>query len=161
MEVQIISKDKLQIIGMRVETLLKDTREQMIIPRLQQQFNQRINEIKGAERLPITYGVFIDPPNYNPDTDLFTWIAGVEVSSETELPYDMIRYEIPAGTYAVLQYTGDIDNAGSAYDRLYHWVINSSFQSAGTYGFEEYSTINSAVERIQADFKLHFPVETK
>jgi AraC family transcriptional regulator len=161
MEVHIIKKEKIQIMGMKVETLLKDTKEQMIIPKLQQQFNERVYEINGAKQLPVTYGIFIDPPNYNPSTDVFTWVAGVEVSDEFELPEKMIRYEIPEGTYAVLKYTGDIDNAGSAYDRLYNWVKNSSYQLAGTYGFEEYSTIHSAIERKQADFKLHFPVKNK
>jgi AraC family transcriptional regulator len=90
MEVDIIKKEKMQIVGMKVETLLKDTKEQMIIPKLQQQFNQRVHEIKGAKQLPVTYGIFIDPPNYNPNTDLFTWVAGVEVSDKFELPENMI-----------------------------------------------------------------------
>jgi AraC family transcriptional regulator len=161
MDVQIIIKDKIKIAGLTVKTLLKETREQLIIPRLQQEFNQRINEIQGTIGVPITYGVFIDPPNYKPDTDLFTWIAGVEVGEDIDLPQDMIRYEIPSNKYAVLHYEGDIDNAGSAYDALYNGIKKSEYKISNTYGFEMYTSIHSVFERKQANFKLHFPIVNK
>lgn len=161
MKIELIQREQTRIIGLKVETLLKDTREHMIIPKLQQTLNNRIKEIRGAVGLPITYGVFIDPPNYNPDTDLFTWIAGVEVSLEAVPNEDMIIYEIPKGIYAVIHYEGDIDHAGSAYEELFEWIQHSDYDQAGTFGFEEYSTIHSALERRKSDFMLHFPVKNK
>ncbi|MEH7225404.1 GyrI-like domain-containing protein [Bacillus sp. JJ1566] len=161
MEIKIVERESVRIIGLKIETLLQDTRDQKIIPKLQQSFNKRLNEVAGAINLPTTYGIFIDPPNYNPDTDLFTWIAGVEVSLEAEPPIDMNSYEIPKGTYAVLEYHGDIDNAGSAYGELFDWIANSEYEQAGTFGFEKYPEEYNAYERKAASFLLHFPVNSK
>ena len=47
-----------------------------------------MNPLKG-------YGIFIDPPNYNPNTDLFTWIAGVEVDDISSPTKEMKSYEFP------------------------------------------------------------------
>jgi AraC family transcriptional regulator len=146
---------------MKLETLLQDTREQQIIPKFQQSFNKRLEEVSGVVGLPITYGLFIAPPNYNPDTDLFTWIAGVEVSPDVEPPVGMISYELPKATYAVLEYQGDIDRAGDAYGELYEWINNSEYEQSGTYGFELYSKVHLPLERRKADFLLHFPIKHK
>lgn len=161
MAIQIIEREQFRIIGMKLETLLRDTREQMLIPMLQQSFNKRLKEIKNAVGLPITYGVFIDPPNYNPDTDLFTWIAGVEVKPYAEPPIGMISYELTKATFAVLQYQGDIDNAGDAYGELYEWIRYSEYEQAGTYGFEMYSKVHTPLERGKSVFLLHFPIKLK
>lgn len=161
MEITIVKREPVRIIGMKIETLLQDTREQRIIPTLQQSFNKRVNEVVGSIGFPTTYGIFIDPPNYNPDTDLFTWIAGIEVSHETEPPIDMISYVIPKGTYAVLEYHGDIDNAGSAYGELFEWINDSAYEQAGSFGFEMYPKEYNAIERKAASFLLHFPVKSK
>jgi AraC family transcriptional regulator len=161
MAIRIVERENFRIIGMKVETLLKDTREQQIIPKLQQSFNEKLEEVSGADDLPITYGLFIDPPNYNPDIDLFTWIAGVKVSPDAEPPVGMILYELPKATYAVLEYKGDIDRAGDAYGELFEWINNSEYEQAGTYGFELYSKVHSPLERGNADFLLHFPIKHK
>ncbi|GGO08429.1 GyrI-like domain-containing protein [Saccharibacillus kuerlensis] len=161
MNTEVIKRPETKIAGFKVETLLKDTKKQHTIPKLQQRFNETVEEVPGAINLPITYGVFIDPPDYNPDTDLFTWIAGVESDLETEVEEEMVTHVIPAGTYAVIHYEGDIDNAGSAYDQLYHWIEESEYKQKGSYGFELYSTIQSSLERQTSSFKLHFPVELR
>jgi AraC family transcriptional regulator len=161
MGIKIVEREQIQIIGMKVETLLKDTRENMIIPKFQQRFNERLKEIDGEIGLPITYGIFIDPPNYNHETDLFTWIAGVEVKSDENPPFDMISYTLPKATYAVLEYQGDIDHAGNAYDKLYEWVSHSEYELAGSYGFEMYSWVHSPLERGMAEFLLHYPIRQK
>ncbi|MDH4617000.1 GyrI-like domain-containing protein [Brevibacillus sp. AY1] len=111
--------------------------------------------------LPVTYGVFVDPPNYNPDTDPFSWIAGVEVLHDAEPPEGMISYELPKATYAVLDYKGDIDRAGDAYGQLYDWITQSEYVQAGSYGFEMYSKVYSMTERQNAEFSLYFPVRKK
>jgi AraC family transcriptional regulator len=160
-EVKIIERRETRIVGLLVETLLSDTRENQIIPKLQQKFNSIVDQIPGAVGLPVTYGAFIDPPEYNPDTDLFTWIAGVEVGKEAEEDEGFISFVIPEGVYAELHYEGDIDNAGSAYGKLYEWIRNSDYEQSGTFGFEMYSTNASSIERKKAEFILHFPVKRK
>lgn len=161
MNVKIVERGPIQLVGLVCQTLLKDTREQLIIPKLQHDFNQRINEITGLINYPHTYGVFIDPPNYNPETDLFTWIASVEVGNEYSMPDGMITYQIPANKYAVLSYQGNIDDAGIAYDTLYRWITESKYKISDTYGFEMYGQIHSAYDRRETNLKLHFPIIKK
>ncbi|WP_078549188.1 GyrI-like domain-containing protein [Litchfieldia alkalitelluris] len=161
MTIKIVKRDSAHIIGMKIETLLKDTREQMIIPKLQQSFNKRLKEVNGAIDLPITYGIFIDPPNYNPAQDPFIWIAGVECSVDSEPPVGMISYTLPKATYAVLEYQGDIDNASVAYNELYEWIKDSDYEQEGLYGFEMYSTVHSSLDRRKAEFLLLFPIRLK
>lgn len=161
MGIRIVEREHFRIIGIKIETLLKDTKEQHIIPKLQQSFNEKITEVKDAINLPTTYGVFIDPANYNPKTDLFTWIAGVQVIPNAEPPVGMISFELPTATYAVLEYRGNMDRAGHAYGELYSWIKNSEYEQVGTYGFELYNKIHSPLERGDADFLLHFPIKYK
>ncbi|MGF7034916.1 putative transcriptional regulator YdeE [Paenibacillus mucilaginosus] len=161
MGVYLTERPRLRLIGLRIETVLSETREQRMIPRLQEAFRERVSEVTGSVHLPVTYGVFIDPPDYNPDTDPFTWIAGVEAEPRAEAPEGMVEFELPAATYAVLEYSGDIDRAGRAYDELYRWIQDSEFEQAGTYGFEMYPSDYSGEERRTADFLLHFPVRRK
>lgn len=161
MAVQLIEREAFRIIGLTLETMLHETREQMIIPKLQHTFHARIAEIDGAIGLPTTYGLFIDPPNWNPETEPFRWIAGVEVGGDVVPPADMVTYELPKATYAVLAYQGSIAEAGSAYDQLYRWISNSEYELAGLVGFELYTTNESAVERGTADFLLHLPVRRR
>ena len=157
----IVEREPFRIVGLKLETLLKDTKEQMLIPKLQQSFQERLDEVNGAVDLPITYGLFIDPPNYKPDTDPFTWIAGVKVRPGAVPPQGMVSYEVPQATYAVLPYRGELDRAGDAYGELYRWIKDSAYELAGSYGFELYSSIYAPSEREPADFLLHFPVKNK
>ena len=160
MKIEIVEKGPIQLVGLMCQTLLSDTKEQFIIPKLQHEFNQRIHEIKGIVNEPVSYGLFIDPPNYNPETDLFTWLAGVEVvGNEYSKPDDMIIHQVPANTYAVLHYAGNIDDAGKAYDTLYRWIQDSEYSICDLYGFEMYEQVHSAYERKEAIFKLHFPIK--
>lgn len=161
MSIKILEKKPFQIMGLKLETLLQETREQLLIPKLQQSFNDRLEKVEGAVGLPVTYGVFIDPPNYKPDTDLFTWIAGVEVRDDAKLPMGMVSHMLPKATYAVLEYEGDIDRAGDAYNELYQWIQHSEYEQAGTYGFEMYTKVHNPLERRLAKFLLHFPVRRK
>ncbi|MBT2759174.1 GyrI-like domain-containing protein [Mesobacillus foraminis] len=161
MEIKIVERNLTRIIGMKIETLLLDTREQRIIPKLQQSFNERLAEVHGAVGLPATYGIFIDPPNYNPNLDPFTWIAGVEVEADAKPPAGMVSYELPRGTYASFAYHGNIDQAGAAYDQLFQWIKESEYVQAGTFGFEMYTEVHTSCERERSEFLLHFPVRPR
>ncbi|MCC2686561.1 MAG: hypothetical protein K0R75_3460 [Paenibacillaceae bacterium] len=136
METRIVEKDSFKVIGMTLETLLKDEREQRNIPKLFDAFAKRVAEIGNRENdRPI--GIFIDPPNYNPNSDKFKWIAGVEVSDDKVVPEGMEFFSFPKHTYASTTYRGSADVAHQAYNYLYQWVRESEYKLADSFGIEQ------------------------
>ncbi|MGG3280032.1 GyrI-like domain-containing protein [Paenibacillus solani] len=138
MEARIIEKQAFHVVGMTLETLLKDEREQRNIPKLFQTFEDRIEEVKNRSS-DHSIGIFIDPPNYNHETDKFRWIAGVEVLNSNDIPDGMELFTFSANTYASTTYKGTKDATYRAYDFLYKWVNESEgYELADTYGIEQY-----------------------
>lgn len=137
METRIIQKEALFIVGLSLETLLQDEREQRNIPKLFDQFEQRVYEIKNRKS-ENTIGIFIDPPHYDHTRDPFKWITGVEVTALDDIPDGMEAHSIPANTYACTIYQGPKSSSYQAYDYLYQWVAQSDYELADTYGIEEY-----------------------
>lgn len=138
MEARIIEKQAFSVVGMSLETLLRDEREQRNIPKLFQTFEDRIEEVKNRSS-DHSIGIFIDPPNYNHETDKFRWIAGVEVLNGHDIPNGMELYTFPANTYVCTTYKGPSDTTYHAYDFLYNWINESQdYGLADTYGIEQY-----------------------
>jgi predicted transcriptional regulator YdeE len=135
METRIVEKDSFKVIGMSLETLLQDEREQRNIPKLFDAFAKRMTEV-GNRNNDRSIGIFIDPPNYNPKTDKFKWIAGVEVSDDKDVPEGMEFYSFPKHTYACTTYRGSMDVAHQAYNYLYQWVKESEYTLADSFGIE-------------------------
>lgn len=159
METRIIQKESFKVVGISLETLLKDEREQRNIPKLHQEFQKRITEIKhrvNADHL----GIFVDPPNYDYRTDKFKWIAGVEVSSFNDIPEGMESITIPANTYACTTYRGTRDQAYLTYDFLYQWVEESEYELADTYGIEQYPKEEDHEETVHI-MELMLPIKEK
>lgn len=159
METRIIQKESFKVVGISLETLLKDEREQRNIPKLHQEFQKRITEINhrtNADHM----GIFVDPPNYDYRTDKFKWIAGVEVSSFSEIPEGMESITIPANTYACTTYRGTMDQAYLTYDFLYKWVEESEYELADTYGIEQYPQEKGEDETVHI-MDLMFPIKKK
>lgn len=118
LNVRIENKDALKIIGIPLSVLLIEEREKKLITALHDIFDERVHEVKNRMNPLKGYGIFIDPPNYNPNTDLFTWIAGVEVDDISGPPKEMKSYEFPEHFYAVTTYHGPKGEAGHIYDAL-------------------------------------------
>lgn len=152
MEASIVEKEGFMVVGMTLQTLLEDEREQRNIPKLFDAFEKRIQEIE--DRLnDNAIGVFIDPQNYQYEKDLFTWIAGVEVSNIDHIPAGMESFIFQPNTYASTLYNGPKNQAYTAYDYLYNWIDNSMYELAHTYGIELYEP-NADDEKIVINLLL-------
>ncbi len=151
------------IAGMSVSTTLEDTKTNSTIPKLMNDFfENRVSELAGIMCGKGGFGMFIDPPNYNPTTDEFQWIAGVEVNSHGELPEDFVRKTIPAHTYAVITYTGHVAGLGEAYNHFYQtWLPNSSYELADSFGFEYTDESFKGPNATDNVVELYFPVKKK
>lgn len=161
MEIRIEKKAAFKVIGMTLSIILSEERRKKLITGLHDKFNDRVHEIKNQITPMRYYGIFIDPPNYNPDTDPFTWIAGVEVDDISNPPKEMKGFEFPEHLYAVTSYHGPKGEAGNLYDTFYHWVSQSDYELAADYGLEIYSDSSDDLEPNHIKMELWFPIKSK
>lgn len=161
MEIRTERKSAFKVIGITLSVLLREERKKKLITSLHEEFNNRVHEINNRINDKIGYGIFIDPPNYDPDTDPFTWIAGVEVDNISNPPEGMEGFEFPENLYAITTYQGPKGEAGNLYDKLYNWVSKSEYLIASNYGLEVYSDDINDVEQDHMKMELWFPIKKK
>ncbi|HET7579280.1 MAG TPA: GyrI-like domain-containing protein [Bacillales bacterium] len=161
MDVKIKERPAFHIVGLSCDIVLKDARQTDTIPKLHEAFSKRVDEIRNRINPNLSYGLFIDPLNYNPDTDPFTWVAGVEVSDLEEIPEGMVGQTFNAPHFAVFSYKGK-DKSSKPYDMLYKWVDQSAdYQLADRFGMEVYDERYHGPLDPDSTFDLWFPVAKK
>ena len=80
-----------------------------------------------------TYGVVCGH-----DASSFEYMTGVEVSSFDGLPAETGRVRIQPARYAVFVHSGAIANIRETWQKIYDWLLHSSYESAHTPDFERY-----------------------
>lgn len=161
MDIRTERKSAFKVIGMTLSVKLSEERKKKMITAMHEEFSKRVHEINNRINPTIGYGIFIDPPNYNPETDPFKWIAGVEVDSISKPPDGMGGFEFPENLYAITTYQGPKGEAGNLYDKLYNWVSQSEYHIASNYGFEVYSDDFDDAELNHIKMELWFPIKKK
>jgi AraC family transcriptional regulator len=160
LETRIIERNSFSVVGMTLSVLLKDERENKYIPKMHDQFEERISEIANRKN-DHAVGIFIDPPNYDYTMDEFKWIAGVEVTEEgtKDIPDGMEIMSFPSNIYACTTYRGSKNETYKAYEYLYQWVEKSEYEIADSYGVEE-ALLGESNEN-ERHFDLMLPVKKK
>jgi len=150
---KIVEKEKFHVVGLSCHTTMmdKDTK----VPNVVEEFHlSRIGEVKNRIDDTISYGVFVDPPNFNPEKDKFTWIAGVEVSDVKNIPKNMTSITIPSHQYAALAFNPKTDEI-NPYQFLYQWFTSEKYEETDLIGFEVYHPYQG----IDSDYTLYLPVK--
>jgi predicted transcriptional regulator YdeE len=147
MKVNIVEKGTIKVVGMAIHTLLQNAGSTG--PAIHARFVERKDEVINSINPSLDYGVSIDPPNYNDETDEFKLMIGVEVDNFENVPHGMESLELPATKYACVNKTDD-----STFGFLYHWVNESDYVLADTYSIELYDNSNGS--KI-----LMFPIQIK
>lgn len=86
-----------------------------------------------AQTQQITYGVMCGH-----DASSFEYMTGVEVSSFDGLPAETGRVRIQPARYAVFVHSGAIANIRETWQKIYDWLLHSSYESSHTPDFERY-----------------------
>jgi AraC family transcriptional regulator len=130
MQPQFITKPAFAVVGLH----RRATPKSPAIPALWDQFVPRMGEIPHQATEQASYGVM---DNYDHAQGEFDYIAGNPVDKVGNLPAGMVRWEIPANTYAVFETS--IPKLGETFDFIYgQWLPTSDYQqTAGPY-FERY-----------------------
>ena len=154
MQPQMIEKKAFLVAGLRYE----GRSEQGQVPALWDQFIPRVGELVPDPTHWVGYGLARAIPGVDV-ADRWEYLAGVEVASGASIPADMVAWEIPALTYAVLP-AHDVPSIEPVSDDFcQQWLPHSAeWEDAGE-GFmmEVYPETFSQDLMIY----LHFPVKHK
>ena len=149
----ITEKTAFRVVGLRYE----GKNEHGEVPALWDLFIPRINEVVDDPKHWIGYGIARALPGIDA-SEKWEYLAGVEVSPGKKIPEDMVIWEIPASTYAVVP-AHDMPGIGPANDYFYNeWLPNSQeWKSGEPFMFEMYP------ESFGQDLilYLYFPIKRK
>ncbi len=130
MESKIVERDGFTVVGMEY---FGDNKN-MEIRELWSQFGPRMSEIPNPAEHGTSYGI-CDSMN---DKGEFSYLAGIAVTDDSQIPEGMKSKRIPAGKYAVFTHKGSLDKLDATYDLIYKkWLPNCGCELRG-YDFELY-----------------------
>ncbi len=115
------------------------------------EFLPRVQEIPNPVHPEISYGV---EGNVNEETDVFDYVAGIEVSEADDIPEGMAVWEVPENTYAV--FPCSLRNLGETLTWIHQsWFPESEYQPAEGPMFEYYDTDFDPIDQKMA---MYVPV---
>lgn len=115
------------------------------------EFLPRVKEIPSAVHPEVSYGV---EGNFDEETGVFDYVAGVEVSDADDIPEGMAVWEVPENTYAV--FPCSLRNLGETLEWIQQsWFPESEYQLAAGPMFEYYDTDFDPIEQTMA---MYVPV---
>jgi predicted transcriptional regulator YdeE len=118
---EIVSRAAFRLVGL----IYTGKNEHAEVQDLWDEFIRRAWEVTADPQKFVAYGVARALPGV-PESEGFEYLAGVEVTSKTRIPADMIVWEIPALTYAVLS-AHDVAEIVSVSDYFYRkWLQGST-----------------------------------
>lgn len=134
-----VEQPSFEIVGLSVETTLRQMQEQQTVKRTEEAFLNRISEVEqriGTE----TYLIEVYPvqgEGFNEDTP-YTAIVGVQVKPGAPVPAGMIRHTVPASTCVKVTYRGPESELGETYGYLYGSFLEEAGRYPNGFNFERW-----------------------
>lgn len=168
MEPRIVTKSAFRVIGFSIRTLTKDGQNQRDIPA----FWQRYMQEKMGEPL---YGLAVSNAEYGicDDFDMssgeceFSYVIGVEVGEDAEVPEGAIARQYPEQTYAVFTTPkAEPDRFSEAIQSTWgvimeEWFPHSGYEHAGAAELEYYDERSWRDRNEQLEMDIYIPVKRK
>jgi len=152
-QVQIVTRKAFRVAGMRYA----GKNEHAEIPKMWDEFIPRSNELSDNQDPGVFFGVARSIPGV-PESEGFEYLAGVQVSTTTQIPAGMVAWEIPALTYAVLP-ANDVPGIAPVSDFFYkEWLPKSTEWEMGEGIMIEYYPPEYPQHLV---IYLNFPVQPK
>lgn len=140
MKPEVVVLDNLMILGMSY----RGKNENGEVAELWQNFLSRTSEIKHAVNNRKSYGICepleesIEEVDFDKDNEI-KYLAGIEVTSDKDVPEGMEVWHVDHKRYAVFTHTGSVDLLGETYKSIYSkWLPASGYQVEFTCDFELY-----------------------
>lgn len=160
LEPQITKKEAFTVVGMRCTTSIKNN----TIPDLWRSFLPRMDEIKNKISPEIALGVCeigqdLKLEDLHEENE-FSELVCIEVSSDRDIPRDMVSSQIPAQTYAVFTHKGTTGTLQTTYDYIYGtWLLKSDYELTLNYNFELYDTSRFfGIDNIESEIDIYVPI---
>lgn len=133
MNVRFIDKAAFQVIGVSCRSNPSES-----LHKLWNEFSTRVQEIPAVADQGKAYQVCVFQDS-DPEAEIFTFIAGMEVDNTSSIPDGMIAHEVPEAHYAVFEHHGLLDTLHKTYEYIYAvWLPDSGYQMAEADSLEVY-----------------------
>lgn len=149
MEPKIVTKPAFTVVGMKYRGENKNNE----IAQMWQEFIPRIKEIKHMIKNDLSYGVCSDLE----ETEVFEYVAGMEVERAADIPEGMVSWTVPEQKYAVFACT--LPTLHAAYEHAFQtWLPQSGYVRGDSFDFELYDEeFDPAVEDSQ--MYIYIPIK--
>jgi AraC family transcriptional regulator len=152
MEAKIVERPAFTAVGLRY----RGTEVPAEAPKLWGKLMGRVGEIKDMSDSDVAYGL---QDNFDEETGAFDYVAAYEVSGGAAVPQGMIRWEIPANSYAVFSCT--LPTVGPTFQKIYaEWLPGSGYQRAAGPEFELYDA-DFRADDPESPMYIYIPVREK
>ncbi|QUH18804.1 AraC family transcriptional regulator [Alkaliphilus sp. B6464] len=167
MQPKIINRDSFKIVGYEFKTTLRNNAHSRDIPAFWDNCNLEGKEATLYEtQLPPRHGEYGICVNTNMETDEFSYILGVEVTSFDNAMADMYKLEVPSATYAVFT-TPSVEDPdfvdsiqGTWKYILEEWFPNSGYEIDDTkLDFEFYDERCHPWEYNKVSMEIYVPIK--
>ncbi|MCA0988614.1 GyrI-like domain-containing protein [Guptibacillus algicola] len=150
----LVEMGEMTLIGMKCDTTMKE-KDKKIPEMVESFYANHVDKIQSRIDPNVSFGIYVDPPNWDPDTEEFSWIACVEVEEDAKVPEGMTKIVLPPRRYAAVQHDPTSDEC-NPYSYLHRWVQESSYERTGDlYGFEKYTPFIGT----ESKYLLHLPIK--
>ncbi|MFO7895469.1 MAG: GyrI-like domain-containing protein [Candidatus Cloacimonadales bacterium] len=155
MEVVIIEREALKVVGMKIRTTI----EKNEIPQLWERFIARMPELQEVAVPDCSLGICLYEGDDFEAGAPFSYLAGVVVKDDSVLPEGMIFHEIPATEVAVFTHTGSVENLAETYEYIYEeWLPQSGYAIAEADELEWYDS-RFKYDDPQSQMDIHVPIK--
>jgi AraC family transcriptional regulator len=83
------------------------------------------------------YGVFYNTPE-QAEMGETCYMACAPVTAKTKVPEGMEKLRVPGGTFAMITHKGILTDLPLAFQKLFKWIGDSSYEVLSTPGYELY-----------------------
>lgn len=152
----------LHLIGLEtrfISAASADSNNMEVIPALWDRFIARAGEITPAGPEGVSYGACrCLPPDEKQSDDEFLYLAGRPASEDAPVPAGMVRWSVPASTYAVFTHRGPISRIGETMTQIYGSALpRSGLVHSGGIDLERYDERFKG-EHPQSELDILIPV---
>lgn len=149
MNPEIVSLPAFSVVGM----LYRGKNEHNEVPAMWDKLNQRWGELATIQASGVAYGVC-----GNMEADgVFEYVAGVKPKPGAAVPEGMVRWEVPAQTYAVFPCT--LQTIHQAYEQAYQvWLPGSGYKGTGGLDMELYPETFEPEDPTSQGMFIYIPV---
>ncbi|MBO3700626.1 GyrI-like domain-containing protein [Roseivirga sp. E12] len=158
LEPEIVIEPARNLVGLHCKTSMVQNN----IPMLWTVFRRRQHEIKNTinnGRFGVSDYKNLKVSQFTPSAMIGKW-ATVEVSSQEEIPEEMVVYNLSGGLYARFMHKGGKKNVQMSFEYIYStWLPNTKYEIDNRDHFEHYPKVYLGPENPESELFIFLPIK--